>query len=30
MLEPPHPAPSTDGLKKTPAAVHPFAQGGEG
>jgi len=24
MLGPPHPAPSTDGLKKTPAAAHPL------
>ena len=27
---PPHPAPSADGLKKTPAAVHPLPEGGEG
>ena len=27
---PPHPAPSADGLKKTPAAGHPLPQGGEG
>jgi hypothetical protein len=27
---PPHPAPSADGLKRTPAAVHPLPQGGEG
>ena len=29
-LPPPHPAPSADGLKRTPAAVHPLPQGGEG
>jgi hypothetical protein len=27
---PPDPAPSADGLKRTPAAVHPLPQGGEG
>jgi len=29
-LTTPSPAPSTDGLKKTPAAVHPLLQGGAG